>query len=517
MSEAQVHGLSGPEVERVLVPGRNCCAIAQAHNAALLVDGADYFAALEKALRGARRTVFVVAWDFDSRVQLRPQDGKETPALGAFLRNLVEERPELEIRILVWSFAAVHAPGAALPLLIGEEWQMHPRIRLCLDTHHPIHAAHHQKIVTIDDSIAFVGGMDLTVGRWDTPEHKADQPLRSASDGAPYPPMHDLQMAVDGPAARVIARVARERWRDATGEDVPLGASSRRWPAGLTAHFKEVPVGIARTAPRLNGSMVVEEIAALTDDMLRSAKDTVYIEAQYFAARRLRPILRELLSKPDGPEIVVIGPLNANGVIERFIMGANRDRLFRSLKDADRYGRLRLYYPVVPGSGGSDCPVMVHAKLMIVDDRILRVGSANLNNRSVGLDTECDLVIEAEEPGMRETIKSLRDKLLAEHLGIDPALVRAAIKREGSLIRALERLNRKEGRCLRPKAVGRGSVRSFPGTRFMDPERPFRLVEWARWRWRMVAGYEAASPESRDSSISEAPSKILPIRSGNRK
>lgn len=501
----------------VLAPGRNCCAVARARRGAVLVDAAAYFAVLDTALRAARRSIFIAGWDFDARIKLRPQDGPEAPTLGILLRWLAEQHPQLEIRVLVWSLAAVHAPGAAVPLLFGEEWHNHPRIRVRLDTNHPLHAAHHQKIVVIDDSLAFVGGIDLTVGRWDTPQHPPDEPLRGLPDEAPCRPVHDLQMVVDGPVVKAVCEVARTRWRDATGDALPQAKPVDRWPGDLVPQFTNVPVAVARTAPRMNGSVVVEEAIALTEDMLRAARRMVYIEAQYFTARRLRPLLREVLSRPDGPEVVVICPLDANGVVERFIMGANRDRLVRSLRRADPHRRLRLYYPVVPRPDGTECGLLVHSKLMIVDEQLLRVGSSNLNNRSIGLDTECDLALEADRPETCAAISACRDRLLAEHLGQDPATVSAAVRREGSLIGAIECLNRRSGRRLRPMIAGPGSARSFPGTRLLDPERPFRAVEGLRMLWRRVTGQGAREVLERGMRSSEANSSIVPKRSGRRK
>ncbi|MCT7377085.1 phospholipase D-like domain-containing protein [Chelativorans salis] len=513
--EIEVKGAAGirPGQRKLLVPGRNCCAAAMARRAALLVDAEAYFAELDKVLRMARQSIYIIGWDFDARVRLRPRDGPDTPALGALLRALVEERPELEVRVLVWSLAAVHAPGATLPLVLGEEWQNHPRIHLHLDTHHPLHAAHHQKIVLIDDSIAFVGGMDLTIERWDTTSHEAEHPLRHNPDGSSYDPVHDLQMVADGPVARIVAQVVRERWRDAVGEDLALGPPVERWPEGLEPEFADVPMAVARTIPSLGGRRPVEESAQLTEDMLRAAEHTIYIEAQYFTARRLRSILGESLSRPRGPEIVVICTRSANGMIERFIMGANRERLLRVLKQADRYNRLHIHYPVVPGLTG-DHRVLVHAKLMIVDDNVMCVGSSNLNNRSVGLDTECDLAIEADRPESRAAIAGCRERLMAEHLGVEPALVRAAVLREGSLSRAIERLNH-NSRGLRALTVYRGSTRSFPGTGLLDPERPFRFIE----RLRKLFGRGPAHdvPAERDRTSSDEASKTLPSTSGKRK
>ncbi len=477
MSEAEVpEGVcQGNESASLLAPGQNCLAVATAHRTAMLIDGAAYLAALDDVLRQATRSIFIAGWDFDAEVRLRPQDGPDALPLGDLLRKLVEERPELEVRILVWSLATMHAPGAALPLLLGAPWQDHPRIQLRLDTQHPLYAAHHQKIVVVDDSVAFVGGIDLTLGRWDTQAHEAGHPLRTEAGGKPCPPVHDVQLAVDGNAARVVAAVARERWRDAIDETFPLVPAAERWPKGLDPDFTEVQVAIARTMPRLGGRGAVMEISRLTEDMLRAARHSIYIEAQYFTARRLRRVLGEILRRPAGPEIVVVCTQVANGIIERFIMGANRERLLRALKRHDRYNRLHVYYPVVPELEDQEY-LLVHAKVMIIDDTVLRVGSANLNNRSFGLDTECDLAIEADRPAVRAAIAHCRDRLLGEHLAVDPALVRAAIRREGSLVRAIERLNRNP-RCLQPMQVKPGPTRSFPGTRLLDPEHPFRVME----------------------------------------
>ncbi|WP_309086132.1 phospholipase D-like domain-containing protein [Chelativorans sp.] len=517
--ELQDGAPAGGRRPSIFVPGRNCRQVTTARHAAFLIDAEAYFGELEKALRLARRSIFIIGWDFDARIQLRPQDGPDAPRLGEMLRRLVEERPELEVHVLVWSLAAVHAPGATIPLVFGSDWDDHPRIHLRLDTRHPLYAAHHQKIVTIDDSLAFIGGMDLTIGRWDTQRHAAGDPRRFWPDGSPYNPVHDLQMAIDGPAARAIARVARDRWRAAIGEDIPLGPSEERWPEGLSPTFSDIPVAVARTVPGLAGRKGVEEAASLTEDLFYAARRSVYIEAQYFTAKRLRKVLRKVLSRPDGPEIVVICTRHAHGFIERFIMGANRERLLRSLKSYDRHGRLRVYCPALDGPQDQGV-MLVHAKLMIVDDRFLRIGSANLNNRSMGLDTECDIVIEADREETAEAIAECRDRLLAEHLDVDPAVVRQTVRREGSLIRTIERLNKQSGRCLCPLTVDKGATRSFPGTRLLDPERPYRFLEWLRSLWKGRAGQAAPEARSRrpsDNSASEEMSRMPPSTSGRRK
>jgi phosphatidylserine/phosphatidylglycerophosphate/cardiolipin synthase-like enzyme len=420
----------------------------------------------------------ILGWDFDGRIRLAPQRD-DCPPLGDFLRSLVEQRGDLEIRILVWSVAVLHAPGAPLPLLFGAPWQDHPRITLRLDRNHPIYAAHHQKIVCIDDALAFAGGIDLTVRRWDTCGHHAEDPHRTSPEGPAYSPVHDVQMAVTGDAARAVAQVARERWQAATGETlVPLPQPGDVWPDSVAPDFIDAPVGIARTAPQWGGSPKIREIAALTDDAIAAARHAIYIEAQYLASRRVRDRLADSLEAPHGPEIVVVVTSASHGMVERWIMGENRDRLIRVLRKADRHGRFRVFYPVVPTAAG-DCDVLIHAKLMIVDDDLLRVGSANLNNRSVGVDTECDLAVEARDATARQTIRGLRDRLLAEHLGVAPEAVREAVEAEHSLIRGIESLNC-NSRCLRPFPESRGPVRSVFGTGLLDPARPFEPMWFLR-------------------------------------
>jgi phosphatidylserine/phosphatidylglycerophosphate/cardiolipin synthase-like enzyme len=466
----------GP-ADRILRPGQNCWRVAIAERASVLIDGAPYFAQLGAALRKAERSILIIGWDFDGSIRLRPDLGaEESPPLGPLLRLLVEERPDLEVRILVWSVAVVHAPGAPGPLIFGADWQNHPRLQVKLDTHHPLYAAHHQKIVCIDDSLAFVGGMDLTVERWDTCQHACDDPIRLKDDGSIYEPVHDLQMAVDGDAARSIAEVGYERWRLATGEDLapcPIGFDP--WPSDLVPDFRDAPVAIARTYPAWGEQPAVNEAAALTVDALAAAKKTIYIEAQYMTAPYVGDVLERHLANPDGPEIVVIQTHESHGWAEELVMGSNRDRLIRRLRKCAYHNRLRVYYPVIPNGKGGECQVLIHSKLIIVDDVFVRIGSSNLNNRSIGLDSECDAAIEATTDEMRRTIIQLRNRLIAEHLEVDPAAFTRTLECEdGSVIATIEHLNTGiRGLRLFGAMSDEGPDVPAAGTSLLDPLEPF--------------------------------------------
>jgi uncharacterized membrane protein YdjX (TVP38/TMEM64 family) len=184
-------------------------------------------------------------------------------------------------------------------------------------------------------------------------------------------------------------------------------------------------------------------------DMIASARSYLYLENQYFTSASVGGALRARLSLPDAPEVVLVTRLLSHGWLEEVTMHALRVRLVRELRAADRHGRFHVYYPDVPGLSPGRC-VDVHSKLAIVDDEWLRVGSANLCNRSMGLDTECDLVVEAEgRAAVRAGIRACLDRLLAEHLGVPAPEVRRRIERAGSLARAVASFDAAQGRGLR--------------------------------------------------------------------
>jgi phosphatidylserine/phosphatidylglycerophosphate/cardiolipin synthase-like enzyme len=456
----------------------SCWRVASADRVAVLIDGADYFQALLRAMRQARCRIMIVGWDFDPRVRLDPAD--PATELRRLLPELAERSPELHVHLLIWDVSLLFGPSATLDQLTESLWQKHPRCHFRFDREHPVGAAHHEKIVTIDDTLAFVGGIDLTVERWDTPGHAVHDALRRDPDGAPYEPVHDLQMAVDGEAAGAVAELARGRWADATGETLaPCAGPGDLWPDKLTPSFTKVAVGIARTRPALAGRAAVTEVAALNVAALAAARRRVYIEAQYLAAAPIADRLALLLERADGPEIVLVVWHQATGWLERFAMGSNRDRLLRRLAAADRHGRLRAYWLRVPGEPGPE--INLHAKLMIVDDVFLRIGSSNLNNRSLGYDTECDLAIEGADEATRSRIAEARNRLLAEHLVRPPDEVARAVA-EAGLIAAIERLNHGGGRFqpyrIEPDA---GPKEPFPGTGLLDPAEPLDLDYLRRW------------------------------------
>ena len=478
MSFRSTASADSPASQAILQPGRNCWRIEDASRAAVIVDAAAYFAAFTEACRAACRQILILGWDFDRRERLhRDDDPRDLPdELGAFLVALVKRRPELNVYLLSWDFNMIYAAERELLPALRLRFQAPRRFHFRLDGEHPKGASQHQKVVVVDDRVAFVGGIDLSRWRWDTPEHAPDDPRRIDPNGEPYPPFHDIMMLVEGEVAARLGDLARERWRRARGRKIrpiPAGANAAAWPDSVAPQLQALSVAIARTEPAYRGRPAVQEVRQLYLDAIASARRFIYIENQYFTARCLADALIERLAEPDGPEVILVLPQQTGGWLEQATMDVLRGRVLGRMQQADRHDRLRVYFPYQPGLKHG-C-ISVHAKLLIIDDRLLRIGSSNTSSRSMGLDSECDLAIEAQRPDdpVRGYIQRLRRQLLAEHLGTtQDELVKVETQR-ANLGAAIEAL-RSEARSLRPLDYGVPSEvdQLVPESALIDPSEP---------------------------------------------
>lgn len=463
----------------ILKPDENVWKIARADRVALLVDGAAYFGALRTALASARRSVFVLGWDIDSRTPLAGPEEVDDGApvkLLAYLEHLVERKPRLEIRLLLWDYSLLYALDREPLPSLNLKWRTPEQINVALDNCLPLGSCHHQKLVVIDGSLAFCGGFDLTTGRWDTRDHLPQHPRRLDKDGEPYPPLHDVQVLLDGDAAAVLFEMARHRWRQVTSEDVASSGAAAEWPAAIAPDLEDIDVGIARTLPENDDQPEITEVRELYLASIRAARRWVYIENQYLTADCIADALIERMRVEPSLEVVAVTPRSPRGWLEAQTMGAGQQRFRERLADAGLDSRVRFYFAWV---GDEENHVMVHAKTMIIDDTILRVGSSNLNNRSMGVDSECDVVLEAQNEEHRRAIHRLLCSLLGEHLGLPPETIGERLGRSGSLVAVVEQAERKE-RGLAPlpshRTYGEGIGDAL--NLIADPERPLRPEEF---------------------------------------
>jgi phosphatidylserine/phosphatidylglycerophosphate/cardiolipin synthase-like enzyme/uncharacterized membrane protein YdjX (TVP38/TMEM64 family) len=465
----------------LFVVGRNCWRVDRAERAAFLIDGDAYFRAFRTAAIQAHHSIIILGWDFDSRISMlidREPDGYPD-RLGEFLHALLMRRRHLHIHVLTWDFHMIYWKE--------REWWLpsklaaHRRLHFHKDSAHPVGASHHQKAVIIDDALAFVGGLDFAQCRWDTSRHPGRHPKRVLiNDDSPCRPFHDVQLMVNGPVASALGDLARDRWRAATGRSLPASAprppEEDLWPQASTPDMTDVPVAIARTAPPLGERAALGEVQALFLDSLNSARRYIYIETQYLTSRTVADCLAALLQNPKGPEVVMVLHPNSDGWLEQHTMDVLRGRVLERLRAADRFHRLNLNYPKIPDLHGQ-C-ISMHSKVCIIDDEIVRVGSANLSNRSMGFDTECDLAIEAAgNPAIRRAIAAFRHTLLAEHLGVSPEAVGRELQKDRSLIGAVERL-RGAGRSLGyfDGTVSADVNEVVPDETFIDPSGPYEAA-----------------------------------------
>lgn len=453
---------------------KNSAHVEQNGRVRFLVDGAEYFDELADVLEQAENTILIAGWAIDPKCWLRPQNavGARLP-LQTFLRRLVAAKPTLTVYLLIWDMSETYRFSTNPWSIFQKGWLPHPRIRLVYDDHYPFGGCQHQKFVVIDDEVAFCGGIDVTTGRWDTPEHLVDDPRRIDAYGLKHGPFHDLQIRVSGESAAYLGRLFRQRWRRVS---VRRGFSNRvrKTPIVLAEGVEARKIAISRTDPVTRPP--TEEVRQMAHDLMFAAKKRIYIENQYLTSRELGEALARRLEEPDGPEVIVVGPRQPAGWVEEVTVGVLRWRVVDSLRAADRHHRLRIVYPMA--SVSADVDVYVHAKLMIVDDRWVRIGSSNISRRSMTLDTEVDVTVEVDEVVGRE----LQVRLVAEHLGLPASQVAEDLEVLGSLRATLDRLQGVSDRTLLP--LGKGPAlteREFAqdGDVLFDPAEPWELAALA--------------------------------------
>jgi phosphatidylserine/phosphatidylglycerophosphate/cardiolipin synthase-like enzyme len=358
----------------------------------VLIDGAEALGHIEAAIRGARRHVHIAGWSVTPHF---PLTRSEPPVL---LRELLAEKAEeVDVRVLMWAGAPPRTfmPDRRAVRAGRDELVRGTRVRVGLDSRSRALHCHHEKLVIVDDDVAFVGGIDLTLlggDRWDTSTHPARGRLG----------WHDAAVRLRGPAVADVASHFDARWSEIRGE--PLDAPPAPAPAGdVDAQVvRTIPERQYRFAPRGDFRILESLVRAL-----RSAERLVYLESQFLWAPEVVDVLAAKLRDPpaDDFRIIVVLPSRANNGQED-----TRGQL-AVMAEADRDAHRFLGATISARTGRTLERVYVHAKVGIVDDAWLSVGSANLNAHSLFNDSECN-VITCDPALARET----RIRLWAEHL-----------------------------------------------------------------------------------------------------
>jgi phosphatidylserine/phosphatidylglycerophosphate/cardiolipin synthase-like enzyme len=412
----------------------------------LLIDGRAYYRAFHAAALSARKSILLLGWQFDSDVELlRGEDLPEGKCrsdvmLVNVLHRLARERPGLVTRILAWDYSMFFAFEREILQKLYFDATTLPRAKVVFrwDATVPFGGSHHQKVAIVDGQIAFFGSQDICQARWDDSTHRVDNAHRTVR-GLAHQPYHEVQVAVTGETARSLVDLFVTRWNGATGErldpesliadedpaarlDVPGAGPCDPGELAPTVPMPVAKLGLARTVPAVIGRAAVQEVAALLVRAIGRAERLVYIESQYLTSCAVRDALISRMVDGSRPklEIVIVIPRKPERLKEELTIGAPQALLLRAVEAASKkHGHALGVYNVLAGVGSDGEPIFVyvHSKLTIVDDEILIVGSANLTNRSLTIDSEIVAAYEAgpHDGEVRAAIRELRVRLLAEH------------------------------------------------------------------------------------------------------
>jgi phospholipase D1/2 len=432
----------------LLQPGRNLWRRTFADAAGVLVDAADYYRAFYCAAAGARRSVLISGWEFDSGVRLLR--GADAPA-GAevrflkYLDALCRRTPGLHVCVLAWNFHVVLAAEREWLQRLYFHWLTHERLHFRVDDAPIRGGSLHQKFVVIDGWLAFLGGMDLRDACWDDRRHLAVNPERE-SRGRPHKPYHDVQAYLAGGAGpRALEQYFFQRWQRAGGKLPPLppptaGELDFRPPGAIP--LGRAALGFSRTEPHAHGA-TIREIERLFQDAIDAAERLIYVETQYFSSRTICGALLDRMRAHGRRRLDIVLVVNerAEALKEEIAVGlrqlATLETLHRTAADTGH--ALGCYVSLPAGATKADrAPTYIHSKLLIVDDRFLTIGSANWTNRSMGVDSELLAAWEAavDDVQFQRRIRHVRVSLLAEHGGLPArADVRALVRIEGLVAR----------------------------------------------------------------------------------
>jgi len=487
----------------IVEAGRNAWQLARPGRSGLLIDAADYYRAFYDAALRARRHIFMSGWQFDSGVPLlRGTDavGRNGVRLLRFLNGLCDRNPALRICILAWDFHLVFAPEREWLQGLIFHFRTNPRLVFRFVESTVEEGAHHQKYVTIDGRVAFLGGIDLCESRFDDRRHLTENELRR-SRGRSSKPYHDVQayfLGGDVPCA--LAKLFAQQWaRSETREDAPPCDPTPDGPPPLPGCEPRggLPLGggsvaLSRTDP-CGPDHTVREVEHLFEDALLAAERLVYIETQYFSSRSVCDALARRMEDEQRPrlQIVLIVNPRAEALKEEIAVGLRQAKNLERLRQvAPVTGHaLGIYHSLSAGEGEGQRATYIHSKLMIVDDRFITVGSANLTNRSMGTDTELHASWEApatasgaQDRRLARTIRRARVSLLAEHGGLTRLSELRGLFPTDALVERLDGLACAGRSRLRPQAPTTGAQKAAlaavdPDTLPFDPVQPEYPVE----------------------------------------
>lgn len=411
----------------------------------VLVDGEETWGRVADDIEEAQGEVQIATWICRPNIELRRPQAlalAEPPMRGHLrLGELLERRAAggVKVRLLIWGL--VYTP------IIDRwmrrwYWRGHDNIDVLEQDHPSFIGSYHQKTLTIDRRVGYCGGMNLKENDWDTNAHVVHEPRRfphtagpHAREGTaarlqtpPFAPRHDLMVRIEGPAVADLVDNFADRWaqsvkvrhaswtgrimdwirRKLGNDDYPEVPASTDLPPPQGEHWAQV----VRTLPGGEDGILGAYVRAI-----RNARRFIYIENQYFRSPKIGEELRDRLrANPRLRLAVVVRPVNGGRVSLWDPSGYWTAKTLDLIREACPDFELTVLY--VWDHDADERLVWeevdVHAKVMVVDDVWLTVGSANINDR--GFKTEGEINAVVLDRGLS---KQLRKRLMAEHLELE--------------------------------------------------------------------------------------------------
>jgi phospholipase D1/2 len=476
-----------------------------------IFDAGPYYERISELLEDAEHFAVFVGWQIDSRLSLSkpfrpgvvPTSDRGNETLREKILRLVERKPDFQFYFLMWDHAYFY-------VLERESWQgriwdnLHPRVHFLFDNRHPFGGSHHEKICIIDGKTVLCGGIDLCDDRWDTPAHLYSDPRRSLDrTHEQHGPYHDLAVQVTGPVCREIHRHIQRRWRALSRIPFPAASLGHLEDLGLNpipGHHVYLSRTLAHIEVRLQKS-IIREIEFLFRELIHSAQHRIILEGQYYWSDEINDMLLAKINQMRGKDFeitIILADLYRLKSLSAH-MSIYELKLLEKLDIAAKNAgvRLRIGNPCVHPSllgenaGKEPRPVYIHSKVMVVDDRFISIGSANLATRALRLDTEMNLTFEAKTDSERSHVRRFAESVL-RHWGLSdaPSNVESSVRFHS--IVATEQIRR---RLEEMTWIQRTTQKWVPWKFFFDPripwfhpvERKFRRHSHSVFPWVIAA------------------------------
>lgn len=460
-------------------------------------EAGNYYQRISEHLEDAEDYVIFTGWQIDSRLLLprpsRPARGEMGPHPAGYetlkekILRLSEAKPQLEFFILMWDHAYFYV--LEREFFQGRVWdEIHPRVHFIFDNRHPFGGAHHEKIAIIDGKVALCGGIDLCDDRWDSPNHHFLDPRRSLDrTKEKYGPYHDIAVQVTGPICAEIQEHIGDRWE--TLSSVPFPEPRRDLaPRAHSGHSVYISRTMAAPDAGEKGVPFIRETEFLFRELIRSAERRLILEGQYYWSTQINDLLIAKMKEMRGKNFeinLILSDLKTVKSLTRH-MAVHEMRMLKSLETTARLTGTKLVMgaPQVPPPAGATReevealaddhdeafplrprPVYIHSKVIVVDDHYLCIGSANLAERALRIDTELNLTLVGRDEGERAMIRRFGDEVLS-HWNVENRPDREMYLRRFNPARELEEFKEKHP-----------IVSRIPMKQIFDPDLPwmFRL------------------------------------------